>query len=537
MSEFKNILNMTNSLVNFVEANERFKLASLCKKLDAANREFPEDQTIGVIKNVLEKMSSKKIDISRSELKDLYQKLYQRNTKFAEVFSDELGLDSSKKEEKIEKKSEKFEYLDLNKAREEVIDPIFASALDEAFGGNRKPYNDSMAKKAENIAQGTFELFNLSPKCSVVAGKGNIFICSASFNTPRGETSVYVPVVIENDIGFSDSFIGNDSTNFISKQSIESYLLNNAGKKNSINPNTILDVLLKSASNEISDVDLAYIKITQAESDNPFLGPSISGQKLEEVNPNLVVNLPKNTDPQFESLSKQFESPLNAACFKHSAKVVQNGRDNIENSLKQWGIKTASTAVIDSDDGSITYAVSLNGGKAGFNVPVSVLNKIALAPEILICNGSIKEFSKDSLTEIFNHNIYDRVAVAAASPLYGTKPSELVNVIKEAVAKDNFLKAEDALNTLANSNDPKAYAAGLKSFTDGLNKVKQTKVATCNKPVAVKHSSHLYCSHTNLPLHKTFVDNDGYCQPIYREASQNSLEGSSREDKLYFRKG
>ncbi|MGT5494227.1 hypothetical protein ACRWC8_24330, partial [Escherichia coli] len=94
---------------------------------------------------------------------------------------------------------------------------------------------------------------------------------------------------------------------------------------------------------------------------------------------------------------------------------------------------------------------------------------IALAPEILICNGSIKEFSKDSLTEIFNHNIYDRVAVAAASPLYGTKPSELVNVIKEAVAKDNFLKAEDALNTLANSNDPKAYAAGLKSFTDGLN--------------------------------------------------------------------
>ena len=41
-----------------------------------------------------------------------------------------------------------------------------------------------------------------------------------------------------------------------------------------------------------------------------------------------------------------------------------------------------------------------------------------------------------------------------------------------------------------------------------------------------KHSKYILCSHTNLPLHKIYVDAQGDCQPIYRKGQDNSYEGA-----------
>jgi hypothetical protein len=124
----------------------------------------------------------------------------------------------------------------------------------------------------------------------------------------------------------------------------------------------------------------------------------------------------------------------------------------------------------------------------------------------------------------------------SASPLYGIKPSELVNIVKNAIAESNYIKAEDALNVLSDSDDEKAYEVALAAFTHGLGhkgeEVEQP--SKCAMIINSSSSQHEICGHTGLPTHKVYQDKRGDCQPLYRRGMDESYEGASFMDsKVY----
>src|SRR6478609_3229080 len=86
-----------NQLVGFIaknmDDNEKLATPVLAAKLAKCVESFPHDQTIGAISTVIDKMAlNEKLFIRRADLKSLYNKLYSRNTKFAELFQNELGI-------------------------------------------------------------------------------------------------------------------------------------------------------------------------------------------------------------------------------------------------------------------------------------------------------------------------------------------------------------------------------------------------------------------------------------------------------------
>lgn len=538
MNNIETLRKVASSLAKVAEENEKIFLPTLSSKLARANKMYPEDQTIGVMSTIVNKMSSSKLQITRAELKDMYQRLYSRNTKFAQLFSEELG--SEEVQEEAPRQPVNHEPLNLDSVRESMIDPVLASALSQAFGGSAKPFHEGSAKLALSAVEKEFSFNGLYPRCSVATGKENLFICSASFATPRGESTVLVPVVLENGKAISpDTFVANGGTAPINKDSIVSYLRKEAGNRLDVRAEEVLGLLTKNAHAEISGVDLAFLKMSQASENESYVPDNlISGQTLDSINPNLVLNLPKIEDPEIESIAKKMESPLGAASFQFGSRIVQNGRAGIENSLRGWGVKNASTAVTDSDENSITYTVSVNGGQNGFKVPVTIANKIAQLPEILICAGSIKEFSRESIIEILSANSYDKKAVAAASPLYGNKPSELVQFIREATQSGKFEQAEDALNILASGDDKKAYASGFAAFSRGLSGEKSSDpVQKCAMIIRTSNSINPVCGHTGLTLDRVFQDKHGSCQPLHRRATLDSSDGGATFNPRDFIKG
>ena len=82
------IQQIVSSLTKSVEDGERIATPILAAKLAKAVDVYPSDQTLGAMSRVISKMASNNaLFIRRADLKQLYNKLFSRNTKFAELFS------------------------------------------------------------------------------------------------------------------------------------------------------------------------------------------------------------------------------------------------------------------------------------------------------------------------------------------------------------------------------------------------------------------------------------------------------------------
>ena len=92
VAKWNQISKTAEALLTYINDNEQMSLSSFAYKLAQASKQYPEDQTMGVMTGVIDRMSKSSNTITRKEIKDLYSKLYSRNTKFASIFSNELGL-------------------------------------------------------------------------------------------------------------------------------------------------------------------------------------------------------------------------------------------------------------------------------------------------------------------------------------------------------------------------------------------------------------------------------------------------------------
>lgn len=521
------IQQLVGSLAKSVEDSERVATPLLAAKLAKAVDAYPGDQTIGAMSRVISKMAANNtLFIRKAELKQLYNKLHSRNTKFAEVFQDELGVVDS-----LPAPS----YYNHDEATQEVnpfetADPVLANALTSVFDKHAplKLYSEKLAKKALFEVSTTLDAWNLKPaSLSVDDGNDKFLVIKADYETPKGITSLFIPVETTNSaVAEASVFMGNSGPQELNYSSIKNYLTTQAGSKLKLNASGILHALTKAATagREISDAEIALTKlIATRQGKSEFFQNQIVGQKVAEASQK-DVELPKYNE--FSSFEDQFTSAYGQATWKFGADKVKTASNHIVRELTGYGHKNPQVNVAKSDNNTIFYNVALDAGRVGFVVPVKISNGKVNKPSIMLCNGAVSAFNQDSINELYVQNSSDFRAAAGASSLTSLKPSEVLQSLRVALAEKNHAKAEDALNVLANCGDAKAYAVGFQTYMQGLgNKTAEPQVK-CAHAHHSKNSEHPVCSQTGLPVHKVYQDEHGNCRPLYRKGMNETYEGA-----------
>lgn len=537
--DFNQIKKVAGALSKLIEDNEKIALAIFANKLAKASEIYPEDKTIGTMADVVARMGTKKNFITKAEIRDLYNRLHSRNTKFPELFKDELGQTEKLAGAKLYSRHDDEGFDLLKKAYDQVVDPTLSNALNVAFGNETKGYTDTAAENAKNVCVRWCAATKLASKVDVVNGNENFIVCRVAFETPKGQTSIFVPVEISAGKVLQPSiFIGNNGPTDLSKTSVEKYIAANAGSKLNVSEKVVfqaIDNVKSGGIDKVSSVDIALTKVNSLkEEKSEYFTNGVFYQKIEAENNNLTVKTPAYKDDEVDSFAKKFDSALGVANFKFGDKV-KLGRATIANKLASLGLTNPQIAVCDSDKTSIVYAVSLNGGRFAFRVPVRVQDNKIIDPALLISNGAVESFSKDGLTALMKKEATDYRTAAVASPLYGLKASELVQIMREAMLEQNFAKAEDTLNVIAETGDDKAYQTAFVVYTNGLNGAQASNQCKCSMVVKNSSSKHPICGHTGLPLHKVYQDQNGDCHPLYRKGMEDTKEGAYfLNSKIFF---
>jgi len=526
------------------QANDAEKIAVplFSSKLAKAANQYPEDYTIGMVNNVIARMAgNNKIFISRSEIRELYNKLHSRNTKFASVFAEELGAEPAAPSVKLYDRKDEDTFDRVQQATlDKIVDPVLASALNDAFGTPSLPINNTMIERAKSVCATKTHGLNLKKDFSVVTAQDCIVLCRASFETPKGMTSVFVPVEFDGQNALQPAvFVGNAGPEDFTKETIASYIQANAGKKLSVNPTLVLRAALsvKGELNKVSAVDLAVTKLNaQKEVATEYMSQQITGQKFDVMPDNLVVQTPKYSNPEIDTFARTFDTPLGVANFKFKPATVIAGHELVAKAAVKFNLKDAQVAVCDSNENTIFYAVSANAGRLAFKVPVKVEAGKVAYPTVLISNGSVEQFSKASVDMLATSASIDYKTAAVASPNYNLKASELVQIVKIAASEENYAKAEDALNILSQGSDDKAYKTAFAIFTEALSgKTQKQSETKCSMIVKSASSKHQICGHTNLPIHKVYQDKHGDCKPMYRQGMDETSEGAYfLNSKIFF---
>jgi hypothetical protein len=500
---------------------------NLQNKADEAVKQYPEDQTLGQMHVILDKMASnnKKI-ISRGDFKKLYNQLYSRDTFFTEVFANELGISAPNKES-------------IKMAGEEVAtdvgvyssaDPTLSNALKNMFDSQEveKPYDLTLATQAAEQLKKTLQNLKVAAsQVSIVDGNTKLLVLQAAYETPKGRTSFLIPLPVRNGRVIDPELIlGNHGACDFSASNIQNYLKNYTGQKLLVNGHNLLNILTKTKQSipELSDTEMALIKIKTASSEevSPFTGGQILGQKLDEDFKS--VEIPKLDT--FNSFEEQFESAYGRAAFLFGQDKVKIAKDNIVRQILSFGYSHPQINVINSNQNTIFYGISLNGGKLAFTVPIKIENGKLNKPSTLLCNGSVMLFASDSLHKLEAGSQADFKVSAAACPLFNLKPQDLIQTIKLAMQEGNLAKAEDALNVLKNSGDDKFYQMGFEEYKDGLLPKSTIAEVRCSNMIKSSTSEHPICSHTGLPAHKVYQDKFGNCRPLHRKGFE---DGSSQD--------
>lgn len=472
----KDLFNKIKTAAKVVNAQEKFLTSSLAVKAKKAAEIYPLDASIVQAASILEQSSKSNLFTSRAELNDLYDRLYVNNTKFKQVFAEELN----RKELQAPKQYDS--YSELLNDYEVVADPVLANALAGIFDGSNeyKPYSKEAASRAEKICNAALMEIDMVPsKISVFAGKNDIFLCNASYETPKGYANVLIPVETKNGSAlFPTMFLGQNSFIDLDADKLKSHIISTAGFKFQVNAEGILDTLsqIKNGSKEpvVSDVELALIRLNSEKSAGKealSVDNSIIGMKLADLTDNSV------KDPEYEKTAEHFEfakrvqNPAGAAEFIHGKQAVSAGRDIIARKMAQFGYKNPQIKVSDCTDKQIKYAISI-GVNTGLMTLVDVKDGNVLAPKIAIVSGRVGEFSKDGIRDLIKDNIPDIKALAAASLSAGLKPTELIQQVKDAVAEGNLIKAEDAINVLGDI-DKSAQKVAIAILMTGLSNGKK----------------------------------------------------------------
>ena len=519
------IQELVGSLAKALDANQKLAIPILAAKLSRCAAANPHDKTVGMVSRVVQDMATKSVFMRKAELKSLYHQYHTVGTKFAELFQDELGETPAEPSVTTMQRDES-----VKANAYEVGDQVLANALESVFDNHTplKMYSQPLADRAVRSVGTTLDAWSLKPsKLTVADGNDKFIVIKADYETPKGVTSFYVPVeVSKNDVVDPEVFMGNTGPEDLNYTSIKAYLTQQAGSKTKVGATDILTALTSAASDkrEVTAAELALTRLNatrQGKAD--FFQNQVVGLKVEAA-AKKDVELPKSDE--FFSFEEKFTSPQGLASWRFGPEKIATARNHITRELQSFGFTRPQVVVTGNDENTIFYGVSLDTGKVAFTVPVKVSNNKLQKPTVMLCNGSIATFDRAGINGLVSENKTDSKVAAVASNMASLKPSEVVNNLRQAIADENYAKAEDALNVLANSGDEKAYALAFQLYMTGLAGVK-TAETKCSRMIKGANSEHPICSHTGLPVNKVYQDKNGYCRPLYRKGMDETYEGAS----------
>jgi hypothetical protein len=523
--------NVIKQAAEVMEDNKEFVLAPLALRMIKAADAYPEDTTIKQMASFLNNRAAKNsFFITKRELRKVYDALYTRNTKCAEFLSDELGIATTLPEPK-EMTRDKNEGSLVDEAFESLGDPVLVNALNAAFDGKDVSFNTYSAvtaRKAEkNVAH---ELDNLGADAHIiktVAGQEDLLICQATYETPKGQSSVLIPVeVVDGKPLFPTVFLSRVGFKDLTAEDLTDHLISTAGKLWKIDAQQLLKVVssVKNGTKEtVSEVEEIVIKAAAAKgtpithTPNAMLYQQVDPEKVE-------VELPK-VEESFK-FAEKLATTKGVAEFTLGKTAVNASRKLLKQTLASYG-HDAQIAITGVNDNTVFFAVAVNGG-SGFKVPVKIERGLPAMPTVIMANGAIHEFSPAGISKALVEKDYG--IAASASQLSSEKPTELIEVVRSAMAGNDYAKAEEALSVL-NQLDKKAFHYAFGLYQNALNGAPLTKEASaptqCSMQVKNAHSNHVLCGHTGLPLHKVYQDEHGNCCPLYRKDLDHSNEGGS----------
>lgn len=466
-----------STLQSALDGHEKIALAFFAQKLRKFGSAYPEDQTINQMSLVVDRMNAgNRLFISRAEVKDLYNKLYSNNTKFKEIFAEELGLETLPAST-TSKTEENFQEFDIY----QNTDKTLLASLNSVFSPDAHVFSNEAAKEAEHIVALECSFPNLEPVVKAVSGDENVIVVSATYRTPQGNASFYVPVEMVNKQASTPLFFnGKDGQHYISQKSVTNYISNFFTRTGSYGNESV-------------------------------------GEELSVVEPEF-------NSEEIESFANQLSSVNGIARFQHGD-LPEHGRRIISQRMKGFGKNSHQVNILDVNKDGITYGVNCDG--VAFKVPVKVESGRLQEPSVILCKGSIESFTPEGIQNLQRAELTDNQVAAAVSPLFDLKASDLVETVRQAAEEGNYAKAEDALNVLANMNDEKAYRVAFAEYTSGLSSIKkEASTSKCSRMIKSANSTQPVCGHLNLPLNKVYQDKHGDCRPLTRKGMEDSNEGA-----------
>jgi hypothetical protein len=275
----------------------------------------------------------------------------------------------------------------------------------------------------------------------------------------------------------------------ITKENVAAHVFDVAGKSFKVDGENLLNVIAEAkhgVRKVASDVEMAAIKLA-SEKGRAALDPShVVYAELDTDKP-AGVQLPQIPLTQEEdTFASKLSNPDGVARFVHGDKLVEAARHMLVSKLAGMSYRNVQVKVADVEDKKIFFNVAI-GTHTGLKVPVDIKGGNAMPPKVVIADGQIKGFSATAINDfVQSGHGGDKRALAAASPTYDMKPTELLDVVKQSVAEGNYLRAEEAINVLGEI-DTSAQQVALAHFMSniyepGKEPSKQIKVAA-SKPV------------------------------------------------------
>lgn len=527
LNDFKKAM---NTITAAIEANEKFLVGPLAVRLTKACEENPGDQTIYSLASFLRSKAEKEMFISKSELSNVYDKLYTYGSNCSNYLESELIKKDIKEATKMARDNENF---DLFRSADSHLVNALTSVFDKT--ASYKPYSNEIAKLAEKSCEKELSYFPVTPsKIEVIAGNEDVLLCKASYETPKGQSHVLIPVEIsENKALFPSVFVSAAGFEDLNKDNLGKHLVNSAGKHFQVNVDTILNVIKTAkhgATEALSDVERIVVKAELNKKAESYNHDSM----FFEINEKNAGNVKLVADAEdVESFAKKLGSTKGIAEISFGKKAVDAGKMMIRQAMESFGHKNVQVAISDVSSDTVFYSAS--NGSVGIKVPVKFANELPIPPSIALANGIVESFDSAGVDKLLNEG--DLKQAALTSVFYGSKPNELIESIKVAMSEQNFSRAEEALNVLANSGDEKAYNFGFSTYMAGLNAKPVEKTASaitkCAMQVKSPNSIHILCGHTNLPLSKVYQDKNGECLPLYHKNSEETTGGSFLDSRLY----
>ena len=172
---FDKLHQLVGSLAKAVEDNQKLATPLLAVKLAKYVAAYPQDKTIGGVARIITDMTRNNTNfIRQSDFKSLYHQYHTVNTKFAEIFQEELGQ-APAEPTVISSNGTIFQRDDTVKANAyEIGDQVLANALESVFDKHLplKMYSQPVANKALKSVGSTLDAWNLRPT-QLSVGDGN----------------------------------------------------------------------------------------------------------------------------------------------------------------------------------------------------------------------------------------------------------------------------------------------------------------------------------------------------------------------------